>query len=255
MTGRGRHQHLRGVRGDGQHAHCSVGRSGLVLPTGIATDATTAEFFGTLVRDSRLVSLEEFENEAFLLSKDVDHSVHFCLLSVCGRTSTVERARFAFGVRYIADLPDHRFTMPPSDLLLVNPNTGTTPLFRSRRDAEITLGIYRRVPVLWREEPEENPWGISFMRMFDMANDARLFQTCEDLKSDGWTLTGNIFAKDGKRMLPLYEAKMIHHFDHRLACYSKRPEGSQDTEIPRLGTKREKRSLAARHAPLLGPRF
>ena len=35
-------------------------------------------------------------------------------------------------------------------------------------------------------------------------------------------------------MLPLYEAKLIHHFDHRLASYSKRPEGSQDTELPRL---------------------
>ena len=140
-----------------------TGRSGLVLPIGIATDATTARFFSALVRESQLVSLEEFENEAFLLSKDVDHSVHFCLLSVCGRTSTIEKARFAFGVRYIADLPDRRFTMPPSDLLLVNPNTGTAPLFRSRRDAEITLGIYRRVPVLWREEPDENPWGISFM--------------------------------------------------------------------------------------------
>ncbi|HEV3291512.1 MAG TPA: SAM-dependent DNA methyltransferase, partial [Streptosporangiaceae bacterium] len=27
---------------------------------------------------------------------------------------------------------------------------------------------------------------------------------------------------------------LIHQFDHRLACYSKRPEGSKDTELPRL---------------------
>lgn len=196
-----------------------TGRSGLVLPTGIATDATTARFFGSLVRSSRLVAFQEFENEAFLLSRDVHHSFRFCLLSVSGSAGTTAQARFAFGVRYIADLPDRRFTMPPSDLLLVNPNTGTTPLFRSRHDADITLAIYRRVPVLWREEPEENPWGITFMAMFHMANDSRLFQTYEDLKSAGWTLTGNIFAKDGKRMLPLYEAKMIHYFDHRYGTY------------------------------------
>ena len=54
--------------------------------------------------------------------------------------------------------------MPPEEILLVNPNTGTTPVFRPRRDAEITIGIYKRVPVLWRDEPEENPWGLSFMR-------------------------------------------------------------------------------------------
>jgi hypothetical protein len=196
-----------------------AGRSGLVLPTGIATDATTAKFFGSLARGSRLVAFQEFENESFLLSRAVDHRVRFCLLSACGRAGTTAQAHFAFGVRYIADLPDRRFTMPPSDLLLVNPNTGTTPLFRSRRDAEITLAIYRRVPVLWREEPEENPWGISFMRMFDMANDARLFRTREELRDDGWTLTGNVFVKGEQRMLPLYEAKMIHYFDHRYGTY------------------------------------
>ena len=50
-------------------------------------------------------------------------------------------------------------------------------MFQTQRDAEITIGIYKRVPVLWRDEPEENPWGLSFMRMFDMANDAGLFRT------------------------------------------------------------------------------
>ena len=39
------------------------------------------------------------------------------------------------------------------------------------------------------------------------------------LNDDGWTLTGNVFVRDGKRMLPLYEAKMIHHFDHRYGTY------------------------------------
>lgn len=47
-----------------------------------------------------------------------------------------------------------------------------------------------------------NPWGISFMRMFDMSNDSHLFQDCP--------------APD---RLPLYEAKMIHQFDHRWATY------------------------------------
>ena len=149
------------------------GRSGLVLPTGIATDATTAPFFGDLVRNAKLVSFLEFENEAFLLSHAVDHRVRFCLLTICGRATHVDLASFAFGTRYIRDLPTRRFAMPPEEIVLVNPNTGTTPVFRSRRDAEITIGIYKRVPVLWRDEPEENPWGLSFMAMFHMANDRR----------------------------------------------------------------------------------
>ena len=80
-------------------------------------------------------------------------------------------------------------------------------MFQTQRDAEITIGIYKRVPVLWRDEPEENPWGLSFMRMFDMANDSGLFRTRDQLERDGWTLAGNVFVRGGKRMLPLYEAK------------------------------------------------
>jgi hypothetical protein len=70
--------------------------------------------------------------------------------------------------------------------------------------------------------------------MFDMTNDAGIFHEAREFISDDWTAYGNSFAQDGKRMLPLYEAKLIHHFDHRLACYSKRPEGNHDTELPRL---------------------
>ena len=45
-----------------------------------------------------------------------------------------------------------------------------------------------------------------------MANDSHLFRTREQLEADGWRLEGNIFRKDGEEYLPLYEAKMIHHF-------------------------------------------
>ena len=195
------------------------GRTGLVLPTGIATDATTAPFFGDLVRNAKLVSFLDFENEAFLLSRAVHHSVRFCLLTVCGRAGRVDVADFAFGTRYMRDLPERRFTMPPEEILLVNPNTGTTPVFRSRRDAEITIGIYKRVPVLWRDDPEENPWGLSFMQgIFNMASDSGLFRTSD--KGD---------------VLPLYEAKMVHHFDHRLGTYEGQTEAQANVgTLPRL---------------------
>ena len=125
--------------------------------------------------------------------------------------------------------------MPPEEILLVNPNTGTTPVFRSRRDAEITIGIYKSVPVLWRYEPDENPWSVAFLRMFDMANDAGLFRTRDQLEKAGWILTGNVFVRGTKRMLPLYEAKMIHHFDHRLGTYEgqTRAQANMGT-LPRL---------------------
>ncbi len=180
----------------------STGRSGLILPTGIATDSFNQYFFGDLVRNAKLVSFLDFENEAFLLSRAVHHSVRFCLLAVCGRATRVNLATFAFGARYMRDLPDRRFTMPPEEILLVNPNTGTTPVFRSRRDAEITIGIYKRIPVLWRDNPDTNPWNLSFQLMFMMNTDSGLFCT-----------------QDQGDVLPLYEAKMVHFFDHRYGTY------------------------------------
>ncbi|MFJ1734137.1 Eco57I restriction-modification methylase domain-containing protein [Streptomyces sp. NPDC088254] len=222
-----------------------TGRLGLVLPTGIATDATTAPFFSDLVRTARLASFLDFENEAFILSRDVHHSVRFSLFTVTGVGARVDEASFAFGTRYMEDLDGRRFAMPPEEILLVNPNTGTLPVFRTRRDAEITLGIYRRAPVLMKEPDENgwggtNPWGLTFMRMFDMSNDSHLFRGKQELEDEGWQLTGNVFTRideEGKtrRYLPLYEAKMLHHFDHRLGTYEGQTQAQANVgTLPRV---------------------
>ncbi|MET8411341.1 DNA methyltransferase [Streptomyces sp. NPDC005195] len=218
------------------------GRFGLVLPTGIATDATTAPFFSDLVRTARLASFLDFENEAFILSRDVDHRVRFALLTVTGRDEAVDKASFAFGTRHMEDLDSRRFAMPPEEILLVNPNTGTLPVFRTRRDAEITLGIYQRVPVLMKEGDDQgkgatNPWGLTFMTMFHMSNDSHLFRGKTELETEGWKLTGNVFThlSDGRRYLPLYEAKMLHHYDHRLGTYEGQTQAQANVgTLPRV---------------------
>ena len=47
-------------------------------------------------------------------------------------------------IRHVADVSTSRFALAASEVLLLNPNTGTLPVFRSRADADITLGCYRR---------------------------------------------------------------------------------------------------------------
>lgn len=224
------------------------GRSGVIAPTGIATDATTQYFFKELVSTESLGSLFDFEN-AKPLFEGVHRSYKFCLLTMTGRRAPVSAARFAFFLHDPSEIHAKEFPLTPEEITLLNPNTGTCPVFRSRRDAEITLGIYRRIPVLIKEgDPDGNPWGISFMRMFDMSNDSHLFHTREELEADGWALNGNVFERSvvaGRQslMLPLYEAKMIHHYDTRWATYE--PDGST-----RLMTDEER----ARHVPPM-PRY
>ncbi|WP_338677611.1 DNA methyltransferase [Streptomyces sp. SCSIO 30461] len=215
------------------------GRLGIIVPTGIAVDSTTAPFFRDILQQRRLESLLDFVTNPRIWTDVGNRRYRFSLLTVTGRDSEITQAESWTLGKHPDELPPRgeRIKVDPKDLLLVNPNTGTMPMFRTQQDADITLGIYHRVPVLWDENddaPDVNLWGISFMRMFDMANDSDLFWEQPELEAGGLHLEGNVFTDGTHRLLPLYEAKFVHHYDHRLSCYSKRPEGSQDTELPRL---------------------
>ncbi|MGH7595373.1 MAG: Eco57I restriction-modification methylase domain-containing protein [bacterium] len=208
------------------------GRVGCIVPSGIATDDTTKFFFQNLMDNRSLVRLYDFENRKKLFP-GVDSRMKFCLLTLTGHDRPAQHgADFVFFALDTTNLQEEQrhFALTAEDIALLNPNTRTCPIFRSKRDAELTKEIYRHVPVLIKEGPptevirdlsrtEENPWGIKFATMFHMSNDSHLFRTREQLEVEGWELCGNVFGKDDKKYLPLYEAKMIHHFDHRWASY------------------------------------
>jgi len=196
-----------------------TGRMGVIVPTGIATDDTTKHFFADLVDKGSLASLYDFENRLAVFP-GVHRSYKFALLTLSGAARPIAEAEFVFFALAVEDLDDEekRFTLSPEDFELLNPNTRTCPVFRTRRDAEITKGIYRRVPVLVKEgDPNGNPWGVKFSTMFHMSNDSALFRTRAELEADGWVLHGNHFVRGEDRYLPLYEGRFGHQFDHRFA--------------------------------------
>jgi hypothetical protein len=230
------------------------GRAGIIVPTGIATDDTNKFFFGDLVERGELVSLFDFENRQGIFPA-VHRSYKFCLLTLrragdhappAGQSSAIRHssfAEFAFFLHRASDLadPERRFTLAAEDFRLLNPNTRTAPIFRSRRDAELTKHIYRRVPVLIHEGRGQasNPWGVEFMQgLFNMTSDSHLFRTREELEREGFRLEGNGFVRGEERYLPLYEAKMIHQFDHRFGDYAMQPPGSKSTQLPEVALER-----------------
>ncbi|MGH2341813.1 Eco57I restriction-modification methylase domain-containing protein [Segnochrobactraceae bacterium EtOH-i3] len=195
-------------------------RAGVIVPTGIATDATTAPFFSALVTEKRLFSLFSFKETRALFPATDDRS-SFCLLTLC---QDGEAARFAFSLlktEQITD-PERNFTLSPEAIAAINPNTRTAPVFRSRADAELTAKIYARAPVLIDESKGAagNPWGVSFLAMFHMSNDSGLFRTAAQLAAAGCVRVGTDWEHGATRFVPLYEAKMIHQFDHRWAGYA-----------------------------------
>jgi hypothetical protein len=213
------------------------GRVGCIVPIGIATDHTTQHFFRDLMETGSLVSLFGFENEEFIFP-GIDHRVTFSLLTLSGLARPQPAASFAFFARRPEHLADEnrRFSLSLDDLRLLNPNTLTCPVFRSRRDTDLNKAIYRRVPVLLRERPPEvNPWGVRFATMFHMANDSSSFRTRDQLEAGGWRLEGNIFRRGEEEYLPLYEAKMLHHFDHRFSTYEGQTEAQANQgKLPEL---------------------
>ena len=164
------------------------GRVGLLTPFGVATDDTTKEFFSALMESKTLIGLFDFENRLRIFP-DVDGRFKFCVLLFGGAETNTAQADFVFFAHNMADLKDknRHVALSGRDLALLNPNTRTCPIFRSRTDAELTKAIYRRVPVLLDESREEggNPWGVKFVRMFDQTNDAELFQSPGAAPGDG----------------------------------------------------------------------
>ncbi|HOW85617.1 MAG TPA: N-6 DNA methylase [Candidatus Aminicenantes bacterium] len=222
------------------------GRSGIIIPSGIATDDTTKYFFQDVMNSGSLVSLFDFENRKGIFAS-VHRSYKFCLFTCekpAGKESKPGATEFVFFAHQVEDLkePARRFTLSSDEIALLNPNTGNCPIFRSRADAELTKAIYRRVPILWREAseglPESNPWNLRFFTLFHMANDSHHFRTAKELIALECRKEGNIFVGPQARYLPLYEAKMLHQFDHRWATYEERPNGQVDS---RDVTPKEKR--------------
>lgn len=212
-----------------------TGRAGVIVPTGIATDSTTQYFFSSLVASSRLASLYSFfEVRKVFLATDDRSS--FCLLTI-GRSN--QGAEFAFSLLHTTDLAnsERRFCLTPAEISTINPNTKTAPVFRSRADAELTAKLYSHASALIVERPQEeggdiNPWGITFQAMFHMSGDSGLFRTPVQMEADGWQRDGVGWQREAptgvERRVPLYEAKMIHQFDHRWATYGAGVNGDEE---------------------------
>jgi hypothetical protein len=213
------------------------GRAGFLTPSGIVTDDTTKEFFQALTDQNFLSAVYHFENEDRLF-RGLHHAYRFVLMTL----GKAEHADFVFYARRALDLedPERHFTLSARDLETLNPNTRNCATFRSNRDAKLNLALYRRVGILLREEdPDGNPWGISFLQgIFNMATDSGLFRTAAELRSAGWVLDGNQFVRDGKTMVPLCEAKMFSHFDHRFGTYAGQTEAqARQGKLPELDDK------------------
>ncbi len=202
------------------------GIAGLLVPSGIASDLSAAAFFRSVATAGRVLCFFDFENrrgegrQPFF--PDIHRSFKFSAFVCSGPKRRFTASDCAF---FLGDPPDQapddrRFALTATDFALVNPNTGTMPIFRTRRDAETITKIYRRLPVLVDKSSgaDQAAWNASYMRMFDMSLDSESFFTRERLQQEhAYPIGLGRWRRGNFEWLPLYEGKMVQAFDHRAA--------------------------------------
>ncbi|MBN9307212.1 MAG: restriction endonuclease [Devosia sp. 67-54] len=222
------------------------GMVGLLTPSGIASDKTSSTFFKGVSTQGRLKALYDFENRRTRYNAppffpDVDSRFKFCVF-VASPSPMAEAAMCAFFLQSVDELndPEQRFPLTAEDFSRVNPNTGTAPIFRSRRDADLTTAIYSSGKILSdRSDDEEiKAWPVKYSTMFHMTNDSGLFRTRQELEEHegGWHKGGNRYGSPKGDWVPLYEGKMIQAFDHRAASVVVNPENQHRPAQPEPAT-------------------
>lgn len=194
-----------------ERAQALTAADGLVAfltPSGIAADKGAAEFFRGISGTGRLGALFDFENKKVFFP-DVDSRFKFCALLFGGEQRRFAATRCAFYLHNIDELddPTRVLELSAEDFKRVNPNTGAAPIFSNRRDADITMRIYREHPVLVNrgEGDERRVWPVKYVTMFHMTNDSRSFLSRAEAEEQGIDA------------VPLYEGKMVQMYDHRAA--------------------------------------
>lgn len=179
------------------------GRSGIVCPTGIATDNNTKDFFAEIVVNNRLISFYDFENKNQFFP--IHRSYKFCLLTL-GDKPVNDKIKFAFFLHRVEDIDDRNrvFELSTQDFININPNTKTSPVFRTQKDADLTSKIYSRLPIILNEELNQNIWNLSLRQgLFNMSSESHLFNE----------------TRPNSDYMPLYESKFIWHYNHRNSTF------------------------------------
>lgn len=175
------------------------GQCGIVIPSGIYTDLGAKGLRELLFDHTKIDALFGMENRKGVF-EDVHKSFKFVVLTF-GRGGSTEIFPAAFMRHEVSELDDFpRQGAMPIEVPLVrklSPDSLSVMEFKSETDVVIARKMLR-YPLLGDDVPDR--WKLKLTAEFHMTNDSGLFHT-----------------RPAKGRLPLYEGKMIWHFNHQFA--------------------------------------
>lgn len=197
------------------------GRLGFIVPSGLYSDDGSRQLRKLLMYESHLEWLFGFINWKKIFPGIYYRFKFVIVIATSAGAGNVTRAAFTrvdlsdweFADRYSINL-DKAFIenlSPISLTILEVREEGDLDLLRDIHDASDPLG---------RQTADE--WSVIYSREFDMSNDSRLFTHVELAEQEGlssddyfrWGQHGSTKGEvNNQRALPLYEGRMLSHFD------------------------------------------
>jgi hypothetical protein len=208
------------------------GNVGLLVPSGLITEASHQHLFRSLMQSQRLALVLDFENNENLFP-NVHRSYRFSLITLVGRKQA--KTCFSFFLREPKDAtdPERKILLDYQDIAQINPNSITCPPVSSRSDMALLLKAHRRAGIFVSEDSSTstsgNPWLADSKQMLNATHDRDCFFLADQtFQLDEMCATR--VDKDGTSLIRLYEGKMIQQFDHRLSSYVNRSLDSTESE-------------------------
>ena len=175
------------------------GQCGIVISSGIYTDLGAKQLRTMLFEQSQVTGLFCIENRK-LVFENVHRSYKFVVLTFAkgGKTKSFPAAFMRHDVTELDCFPGQGAIDISVDLVKrLSPDSLSVMEFKNETDVTIAEKMLRFALL---GEEVAGVWKVSFTAEFHMTNDSGLFKCAPD-----------------KGRLPLYEGKMIWHFDHRFA--------------------------------------
>jgi hypothetical protein len=193
------------------------GRAGILVKSGLALDRTSQPVFQRLLREGRVEELHDVVNKG--LFPQVAEVERFSILAIgSGGEDGFDATVMNWNLEDVVTRPRQRFSR--ETLALLNPRTRSLTSFREPEQLEVALQLHRNHPTLDFERDGDNPWQLSYHRLFDSSGASEHFLRREDLEAEGWMLgRDKVFRRRDELALPLYEGQLINRYDHRARTY------------------------------------
>ena len=239
------------------------GYSGVIAPSGLLINYNMQKLFSTLVQSNAIISIFDFINNKGIFKIHRDY--RFCLISLGGKEHSQQIIPMTFYTLYpeeiqeplslipknsedmkkkLNNLPDSHKLIPleREDFLLFNPNTNTSPSLKIKRDYRLLKHLYNQAPILVKKDAEtgeilSNPWNVNVTTLLNVSSDSKYFKTKEqlielDAKPNNKRSVKNIWeSSEGVFYIPIYEGRLIWHYNHRLNSMGFAVEGKKRKAI------------------------